>query len=209
MAGAGYKLFNAGDILTAGQVNTYLNEQSVMVFATTAARDSALTGVLAEGMVCYIKDITGNGTAGACVYDGSAWKIVWSEWETFTPTWSNGVTVGNGTYISSRWAYVALGQYKLEVVFELGSTSAITGGVELDLPITIDNGRVATGLNIVLFNDNAAYPGMTGHRNSGTTYVYAVNTSGTYAVRKSLSATIPFTWGSADRIAVVGVLGTP
>jgi hypothetical protein len=51
MAGAGYKLFNTGDVLTAAQVNTYLNVQTVMVFADSAARTTALSGVLAEGMM--------------------------------------------------------------------------------------------------------------------------------------------------------------
>ena len=56
MAGAGYKLFNTGDVLTAAQVNTYLQEQTVMVFANSTARTTALSSVLAEGMVTYLKD---------------------------------------------------------------------------------------------------------------------------------------------------------
>ena len=68
MAGAGYKLFNTGDVLTAAQVNTYLNEQTVMVFASSAARTSALSGVLAEGMMSYLQD-----TNAVQVYNGSAW----------------------------------------------------------------------------------------------------------------------------------------
>jgi hypothetical protein len=68
MAGAGYKLFNTGDVLTAAQVNTYLQEQTVMRFASAAARTTALSGVLAEGMVSYLMD-----TNAVEVYDGSAW----------------------------------------------------------------------------------------------------------------------------------------
>lgn len=68
MAGAGYKLFATGDVLTAAQVNTYLMQQTVMVFASSAARTSALSGVLAEGMVSYLQD-----TNTLEVYDGSAW----------------------------------------------------------------------------------------------------------------------------------------
>ena len=71
MAGAGYKLFNTGDVLTAAQVNTYLMEQTVMRFATTTARDTALSGVLAEGMICYI-DADNN----LYKYTGSAWVNV-------------------------------------------------------------------------------------------------------------------------------------
>jgi len=68
MAGAGYKLFATGDVLTAAQVNTYLMQQTVMVFASSAARTSALSGVLAEGMVSYLQD-----TNSLEVYDGSSW----------------------------------------------------------------------------------------------------------------------------------------
>lgn len=68
MAGAGYKLFNTGDVLTAAQVNTYLMEQTVMVFADAAARTAALSGVVSEGMISYLKD-----TNAVEVYNGSAW----------------------------------------------------------------------------------------------------------------------------------------
>jgi hypothetical protein len=68
MAGAGYKLFNTGDVLTAQQVNEYLMQQTVMVFADASARTTALSGVLAEGMISYLKS-----TDATEVYNGSAW----------------------------------------------------------------------------------------------------------------------------------------
>jgi hypothetical protein len=85
MAGAGYKLFNTGDVLTAAQVNTYLQEQVVMVFASATARTTALSGVLAEGMVSYLKD-----TNATEVYDGSAWVAIGSSGDI------TGVTAGTG-----------------------------------------------------------------------------------------------------------------
>lgn len=71
MAGAGYKLFNTGDVLTAAQVNTYLQEQVVMRFANATARTTALSGVLAEGMVSYLDDVN-----QVQVYNGSSWVAV-------------------------------------------------------------------------------------------------------------------------------------
>ena len=68
MAGAGFKTFNTGDVLTASDVNTYLMQQTVMVFDDAAARTTALTGVVAEGMMSYLKD-----TNKTYRYDGSAW----------------------------------------------------------------------------------------------------------------------------------------
>ena len=71
MAGAGYKLFSTGDVLSASDVNTYLQQQTVMVFASAAARTSALTSVLSEGMLSYLKD-----TDAVEKYTGSAWTSV-------------------------------------------------------------------------------------------------------------------------------------
>lgn len=75
MAGAGAKLFTSGSVLTAAQVNTYLMDQTVMVFATTAARDAAFGGagepVLAEGMLCYVSD-----SNTLLYYTGTSWSAL-------------------------------------------------------------------------------------------------------------------------------------
>jgi hypothetical protein len=71
MAGAGFKDFTAGAVLTATQVDTYLMQQTVMVFASGAARTSALSGFLSEGMMSYLAD-----TNEVSVYDGTAWVSV-------------------------------------------------------------------------------------------------------------------------------------
>jgi len=68
MAGAGYKDFTAGAVLTADQVDTYLMQQTVMVFASSAARTTALSGVVSAGMVSYI-----TATQQTQYYNGSAW----------------------------------------------------------------------------------------------------------------------------------------
>lgn len=67
----GYKDWSAGDILTAADLEDYTVKQSVMVFADASARTSALSSVLREGMVSYLKD-----TDSTEVYDGSAWAAV-------------------------------------------------------------------------------------------------------------------------------------
>jgi hypothetical protein len=92
MAGAGYKLFQTGDVLTAAQVNTYLNEQTVMVFANAAARTSALTSVLAEGMVSYLQD-----TNAVEVYNGSAWVGVSGAGDVTEVQAGVGISVASGT----------------------------------------------------------------------------------------------------------------
>jgi hypothetical protein len=70
-ANAGYKTFNTGDVLTAAQVQFNLQNQSVMYFATTTARDAALTGsILVDGMVSYTP------ATGLMYYNGTAWTAV-------------------------------------------------------------------------------------------------------------------------------------
>ena len=69
-AGLGYIEFNTGDVLTAAQANGYLASQVVMVFASAAARTSAITSPQ-EGMFSYLKD-----TNSTEYYSGSAWVAV-------------------------------------------------------------------------------------------------------------------------------------
>jgi hypothetical protein len=92
MAGAGYKLFNTGDVLTAAQVNTYLNEQTVMVFASSTARTTALSGVLAEGMMSYLQD-----TNAVEVYNGTSWVNVGNAGDITEVQAGVGISIASGT----------------------------------------------------------------------------------------------------------------
>ena len=65
-AGLGFKTFNTGEVLTAADVNGYLM-QGVLVFATEAARNSAITSPQ-EGQFAFTKD-----TNSLWYYSGSAW----------------------------------------------------------------------------------------------------------------------------------------
>ena len=66
----GYKLFTTGAVLTASQVQQNLANQSVLFYASAAARDAdtLLTAALTEGMFCYLAD-----TNTTAYYSGSAW----------------------------------------------------------------------------------------------------------------------------------------
>ena len=67
MAGAGYRTFSAGEVLTAANVQTYFMDQAIPVFASSTARDAAITSP-AEGQHCFLKD-----TDAFQYYTGSAW----------------------------------------------------------------------------------------------------------------------------------------
>jgi len=67
------KTFLQGDILTADEVNQFLMDQVVVVFADAAARDNAFGGagepVLTEGRFCYLSN-----TNSVQYYDGAQWQ---------------------------------------------------------------------------------------------------------------------------------------
>jgi hypothetical protein len=69
-AGLGFKEFTTGDVLTAADANGYLASQVVMVFASAAARTSAIASPQ-EGMISYLKD-----TNSTEYYSGSAWVAI-------------------------------------------------------------------------------------------------------------------------------------
>ena len=69
-AGLGYIEFATGDVLTAAAANGYLASQVVMVFASSAARTSAIASPQ-EGMISYLKD-----TNATQYYSGSAWVSI-------------------------------------------------------------------------------------------------------------------------------------
>jgi hypothetical protein len=65
-AGLGFKDFTTGEVLTAADVDGYLM-QGIWVFASTAARDAAVTSP-SEGNFAFTKD-----TNSLWYYDGAAW----------------------------------------------------------------------------------------------------------------------------------------
>lgn len=62
-----WKQWSPGDELDAADINDYVMEQQVMIFASTSARDTALSGNLIEGMVAAV------GGGVLTYYTGSAW----------------------------------------------------------------------------------------------------------------------------------------
>jgi hypothetical protein len=75
--GSGYRVFTAGEVLTASNVQNYLQDQAVMVFGGTAARSSAIgTANFEEGMLTYLTDVDKlqvyTGAAFADVYPAAA-----------------------------------------------------------------------------------------------------------------------------------------
>lgn len=90
MPGLGRKVFSAGSILAAADVQGYLQDQVVMVFNNATDRSTALGTAVSEGMVSYLKD-----TDALQVY-GTAWANVSQVGDITAVTAGTGLT-GGGT----------------------------------------------------------------------------------------------------------------
>jgi len=105
------KVFTAGEVLAATDVNNFLMDQTVMVFAGTAARGSAI-GTATEGMYTHLND-----TDALEYWNGSAWE---SAIPTPTPP---AILQVKGTAISAVFSSSRAGGAAIEVT---GLTESIT-----------------------------------------------------------------------------------
>jgi len=97
MAGQGKKTFVAGEVLLAQDVNDFLMDQSVMNFATSAARSSAIP-TPTEGMVTYLAD-----SNAVQVYNGAAFVGVGKVLQVVSTNtgYDAGTTVSTATYTAT------------------------------------------------------------------------------------------------------------
>lgn len=65
-----FKTFVDGQILTAQEVNEFMMNQQVMVFANATARDTAIVEPV-HGMVAFIKD-----RDRLTFYNGNFWRFI-------------------------------------------------------------------------------------------------------------------------------------
>jgi hypothetical protein len=68
---SGWKSWAIGEVVEADDFQTYIQNQTVQNYPSSAARGSALGTAVAEGMVSYLAD-----TNVVQVYDGSAWASI-------------------------------------------------------------------------------------------------------------------------------------
>jgi len=87
----GYNLFTTGQVLTAAQVQHNMANQSVMFYASEAARDAdtALTAALTEGMFCYLAD-----TNSVAFYNGVQWEGLFNYSTLTSPLETNTTSAG-------------------------------------------------------------------------------------------------------------------
>ena len=185
MAG-GFKDFTAATALSA-DVDNYLMRQTIMRFASTAARDSALSGNLEDGMFCMTLD-----THSIFYYNGSAWIPFNTPWTTYTPSWTN-LTVNSGTVNFAKYRYSA-GDFRCRGQLTFAADTSVTGTIFQTIPnsVTADAGfQGGTGLA----NDvgTRIYPLVVAATISSTTFSWFTDVTG-----GNVNATVPFAWGNTD-----------
>ncbi len=122
-------------------------------------------------------------------------------WTSFVPSWS-ALTIGNGTNIGK---YIQIGKVVLfNVVFNLGTTSAISGDVSLTLPITARDTFIVNASVVLRQTGVAVFSGGHVQTTTSSMNIRALNSAGTYVSYTGLSSTIPFTWASTHQIIVSG-----
>ena len=90
---AGRKNFVAGEILTASDVNSFLQDQTVMVFDDAAARGSAIP-TPSEGMVTYRKD-----EKTVEVFDGSSFGPIGKILQVVSATRTSTFTTSSSSFV--------------------------------------------------------------------------------------------------------------
>lgn len=128
MAGLGYKVFASGAVLTASQVQGYLQDQAVMKFASASARDAALASPT-EGMVCYLAD-----SSSMFAYDGTSWVVIPAVSQFISNT-TNTIssptaalqnvmaTSGSGASLVAATTYRIKGSLRVSYVIQVGNST--------------------------------------------------------------------------------------
>jgi hypothetical protein len=98
---SGYRTWTPGEVLTASNVQNYLQDQTVMVFSSSSARGSAIISP-EEGMLSWLQDDN-----KYQYYDGSAWEDLITD--------LSGGTDGQ-PYVSNGTAPASFGDMKAEYV---------------------------------------------------------------------------------------------
>ena len=139
MAGAGVRVFQPGEVLTAALVNTYLQDQVVCRFDDATDRDDSFGGsgqpILEEGRICYL-----DSTNELQYFDGTVWVTISPEAITGVITAKGDLVVGTAPNTVARLAIGANGRV-------LTADSTTSTGVAWVVPSVPDGSITEAKLN--------------------------------------------------------------
>jgi hypothetical protein len=186
MAGTGVRLFLSGDTAYAADINTYLMDQVVARFATTAARDAAFgDGIpvsqggsgkpaLSEGRICYIDELN-----LIQYYNGASWQD------------SAQFTVGDGAITTQKLAANSVTSEKIApgTVIAADIAAGSITNTEINASAAIADTKLAT-ISTALKVSNSATTAASANTASA---IVARDASGNFAAGKATLATADVT----------------
>ncbi len=170
------KVFTAGEVLAAADVNTFLMNQAVMSFAGTASRGSAIPTPI-EGMTTYLED-----TDVLQIWNGSIWKAVGGGVlqvvpVTKTDAFSASVATATSTAITGLSATI--------------TPSSTSSKVLVTCSVMVDTLTSGEGIGLILQRGGAALTAATGDAVGSRTRITAVASR---AAASTHGQTIPITF---------------
>ena len=190
-----YKVWQVNEILTAADMNTYVGNQTILSFAGTAARATAI-GTAVEGMLSYV----GGGTVE--VYAGTA-----TGWTTISGGGGAGVTVGTAAPSSPAQGdlWWDSDDGKLFIYYDDGTSQQF---VDAAGPSVAVQATAPTGYEGQLWldsTDGSMYTYYTDPGGGSSSWIGAVSRSGGILQVVSTSKTDTFSTTSASYVDVTGL----
>jgi len=199
-AGLGFKTFNTGEVLTAADVNGYLM-QGVLVFATEAARNSAITSPQ-EGQFAFTKD-----NNSLWYYTGAAWAASGATGDIEGVTAGTGISGGGTTgtvTITNSMATEIDAKGDLVVGTGADTFARLAVGTN-DYVLTAASGET-TGLKWAA-PAAAAFKGVRAYKTNDQTFTNNTTTAITFASESFDTDGYHSTTTNTDRITIPAGLG--
>jgi hypothetical protein len=142
------KVFTAGEVLAAADVNSFLMDQTVMSFAGTAARGSAIPSPV-EGMTTYLED-----SDTLQIFDGTTYASPFDYSLVTTTTFSTQSAVSfNNVFTSKYDNYIIIASIKGDGVAQALTVRLRSGGSDISTPTYNLQTVEAAATSITTFRD--------------------------------------------------------
>ena len=129
---SGYKTWSIGEVVEAGDFQSYIQNQTVMKFADSAARTSELGTAVTEGMLSYLVS-----TGQIEYYTGAVWSPISNPGDITAVTAGTGLTGGgNSGDVTLNVNYAAVGSAVLASPNITGTATIAAGSVTGNLVVS-------------------------------------------------------------------------
>lgn len=188
-----YKQFIAGTEGLASDINTYLMNQSVMVFTNSTARTAAIPSPT-EGMVTYL-----TASDHFSVYNGTEWVIFDIGWNAWTPTFTN-LTQGTGAVTQAFYSRIGK-TIVAQVYVSMGTTAPTVGGqIGISLPVAPASTNRSLSVGMAFMRDSVGGRTWNGSvfLTSSEAKMQVMGANLTYGYQVTQTGTVPHTWAAND-----------